>query len=550
MKLNYQSILVALSVATLVSCDTEEKEVIREVEKEVEVIKEVEVEKIVEKEIIRDINAPFNLTSSYSLSGNGVAEISAYDAKTKQVFSTNPENDAVEVIDISDVTAPVFVKSIDITSFGGGINSVAVGGGMLAVAVEGNDKQNDRGRVLVYDTDKLDTPKINVEAGFLPDMVTFTPDAKYVLVANEGEPNDLVTVDPLGTVGILEIASSTYTDLNFTSFNDQEAALEAEGFRVFGETRVPDSIDPDKDASRTPSKLDADVEPEYITVSYDSKTAYVALQENNGIAVVDIASKTITKILPLGTKDYSELFFDVSDELDDVIERKSWPVKGFFQPDAIDYFEINGTGYIISANEGDGREYLDDKGTDDEDDDVIHLIDEARVSKIDLDPTAFPNALELQKKENLGRLKIVTTSGDTDNDGDFDELFTFGGRSFTIWSTDGSIVYDSGDLFTDKTLDFGTYPDGRSDAKGTEPEAVTTLAFGDSMLAFVGLERSGNVFVFDITNPTSPIFLQNLQNTSPEGLVAVPASESPNGKDLLIVSNEFPDAAKLNIYSK
>ncbi len=498
---------------------------------------------------ITPVTIDFQLASEYFLSESGAAEISAFDSNTKQIFSTNPEIDGIEVFSIEDVKNPTFTQTMDISSFGGGVNSVAVKNGMVAIAVEGDDKQKDKGRVLVYDTSDLSTPVVNVEAGYLPDMVTFTPDAKYVLVANEGEPNDIITIDPIGSVGIIEITTGVYTDLNFTSFNDQEASLEAQGFRVFGETRVPDVNDPDKDASRTPSKLDADVEPEYITASTDSKTAYVALQENNGIAVIDIATKTITKIIPLGTKDYSQFSFDVSDETDDKIERKSWPVKGFYQPDAIDYFEIDGTGYIISANEGDGREYLDDKGTDDEDDDVVHLIDEARVSKIDLDPTAFSNASDLQDKEALGRLKIVTTSGDTDGDGDYDELFTFGGRSFTIWTTDGTVVYDSGDFFTEKTLELGTYPDGRSDAKGTEPESVTTIAIGEKTIAFVGLERSGNVFVFDISNPSSPIFLQNLENTSPEGLVAIPASESPNGKDLLIVSNEFPDAAALKIYS-
>ncbi len=481
--------------------------------------------------------------------GDGVPEISAYDVATKKIFSTNADANEVDVINISDLNAPVVENAISISPFGGGVNSVSVNNEMLAIAVEGEDKQKNKGRVVVFKTDNLSTPVINVEAGYLPDMVTFSPDGKYILVANEGEPNDTVTIDPIGSVGIIEIATGTYTDLNFSSFNNQEAALEAKGFRVFGETRIPDSGNPDKDAPRTPSKLDADVEPEYITVSSDSKTAYVALQENNGIAVVDITTKEITKIIPLGTKDYSEFLFDVSDETDDKIERKKWPVKGFYQPDAIDYFEIGGTGYLISANEGDGREYLDDKGTDDEDDDVVHLIDEARVSKVDLDETVFPNAKELQDKENLGRLKIVTTSGDTDGDGDYDELFTFGGRSFTIWSTSGDVVYDSGDFLTEKTIELGSYPDGRSDAKGTEPEAVTTAKIGDKTLAFVGLERSGNVFIFDISTPSSPEFLQNLDNTSPEGLLVINAKDSPNGKTLLVVSNEFPDDATLNIFS-
>lgn len=536
MKINKKAALTSLCITMLVACNNDD----------------ITENKINDKEVIETpvpITINYELASEYFLSNDGVSEISTFDPETKLVFSSNPEINGVEVFNISNIKQPQFLQIINTSPYGGGVNSVAVANGKVAIAIQGNNKQTDKGRVVIFNTNNLNTPIVNTTAGYLPDMVTFTPDGNYALVANEGEPNNLATIDPIGSVGIIEVNTGNYTDLNFSAFNNQETALEAQGFRVTGETRIPSATNPDEDASRSKSKLENDVEPEYITVTNDSKTAYVALQENNGIAVVDITSKTITKILPLGTKDFNNFNFDFSDKDDDQLLRKNWPVKGYYQPDAIEYFEIDGTGYIISANEGDGREYLDDKDSEDEEDDIIHLIDKARVSKITLDPNAFPNAEELQKKENLGRLKIITTSGDTDGDGDYDELFTFGARSFTIWNTDGNIVYDSGDFLTEKTIELGTYPDGRSDAKGTEPEAVTTTKIEDKTLAFVGLERSGNVFVFDISNPSSPIFLQNLENTSPEGLVAVSAADSPNGKDLLIVSNEHPNKAALKIYS-
>ena len=126
--------------------------------------------------------------------------------------------------------------------------------------------------------------------GALPDMVTFTPDGKYILSANEGEPSDDYSTDPMGTVSIISVKDNySVTTLDFSGFASQESALKAKGFRIFG-----------KDAS-----FAEDIEPEYLTVSADSRTAWVTLQENNGIAKIDIGSKKIIQIFPLGFKNYS-----------------------------------------------------------------------------------------------------------------------------------------------------------------------------------------------------------------------------------------------------
>ncbi|CAM1364497.1 choice-of-anchor I family protein [Tenacibaculum xiamenense] len=462
----------------------------------------------------------FATTAKVAL-GDGITEISAFDPNTKTIFSTNSEAKEVEVIDITDVNLPQIKTAIDITAFGGNVNSVACKNGYLAIAIEAPTK-TDNGKVVIFKTDNLTSPYAEIAAGALPDMVTFTPDGKYVLSANEGEPNDAYTIDPKGSITLIDVEAKTATQIVFDSFNAQEAALEAEGFRVFG---------PGAD-------LSTDVEPEYITVSSDSKTAFISLQENNGIAKLDIDSKVITDIYPLGTKDYSEILFDLSDKDDTPGNLNTWPVLSFYQPDAIDYFEVNGIGYIITANEGDARDY-------------DGYSEEERGDDLNLDPTAYPNAAELQEKKNLGRLKVTTANGDTDNDGDIDQIYGYGGRSFSIWNTTGNLIFDSGNEFTIKALyEFGNYPEGRSDDKGTEPEAVTTFAEGDNIYAVIGLERSGDVLIYNIRDVYNPVFVQRLRNTSPEGLLVVNAADSPNGKTLLIVSNEAPDDATLNIYSK
>lgn len=453
--------------------------------------------------------------------GDGVPEISAYDANTKTIFSTNAEAKEVEVVDITDINNPVVESAIDVTSFGGNVNSVAVNNGYLAIAVEAVTA-TDNGKVVIFETSNLTTPYAQIDAGALPDMVTFTPDGTYILSANEGEPNDDYTIDPKGSITLINVAAKTAQTIYFDSFNSQEAALEAEGFRVFG---------PGAD-------LSMDVEPEYITVSDDSKTAFIALQENNGLAKFDIATATITDIYPFGSKDYSDYYFDLSDKDGKIGNFQEWPVKSFYQPDAIDYFESNGAGYIITANEGDARDY-------------DGYSEEERGDDLTLDPTAYPDAAELQKEENLGRLKVTTANGDTDGDNDIDQIYGYGARSFSIWNTSGELMYDSGNELTLRTFNlFGSYPEGRSDDKGTEPEAVTTFTQDDHTYAVIGLERSGDVLVYNITDIYNPIFIQRLANTSPEGLLVVNAEDSPNGKTLLIVSNEFPDDATLNIYSK
>ena len=462
----------------------------------------------------------FSTTSKIAF-GDGVPEISAYDANTKTIFSTNADAKQVEVIDISNPEIPVIKSAIDVTLYGGNVNSIACKNGFLAIAIEAATATNN-GNVVIFETDNLTVPYANITAGALPDMVTFTPNGEYIIAANEGEPNDDYTVDPKGSLTLIDVLERTATQIYFDAFNNQESQLKAQGFRVFGPA----------------ANLSTDVEPEYITVSSNSKTAFIALQENNGIAKLDIASKTITDIYPLGTKDYSELAFDLSDKDNNVGRLKLWPVKSFYQPDAIDYFEINGVGYIITANEGDARDY---KG----------YSEEARVSDLILDPVAYPDAETLQLKENLGRLKVTTARGDIDNDGDIDEIHGYGARSFSIWNTNGKLIFDSGNEFTLMGLfDFGNYKENRSDDKGSEPEAVTTFVEGEDIYAVIGLERSGDVLIYNINDVFNPVFVQRLRNTSPEGLLIVKPEDSPNGKTMLIVSNEAPDNATLNIYSK
>lgn len=473
-------------------------------------------------------NINFEFRSTINVGGEGSAEISAFDPSTNRLFTVNVENNEITVYDINDLSAPALQTPISINAFGAP-NSVAIYDGKIAVAVEAPVKQNP-GQIIVFDT-TTGMMLNQYTVGALPDMVTFTNDGRYILSANEGEPNDDYTIDPEGTVSIIDTNDNNVTTLDFTAFNSQEAQLEDQGFRVFGPGAT----------------LAEDVEPEYIAVSDDSQTAWVALQENNGIARVNIATKSIEAIYPLGFKDYNNPnnSIDASDK-DLTNELKNWPVFGMYQPDAITYVSVNGGEYIISANEGDARDY-------------DGYSEEVRVEDLTLDPTVFPASEDYQNEVNLGRLKTTTTLGDTDNDGDVDVIFNYGARSFSIWSTNGALVYDSGndisELVLANTPDRFNWDwednetDKRSDDKGAEPEAVEVLSVNEKTILLVGLERNSQIMVFDISNPTSPIFIQFLQRSTdfaPEGLLAISADDSPTGKSLVVVSNE--DSGTISIY--
>ncbi|MEN2402796.1 choice-of-anchor I family protein [Flavobacterium sp. MC2016-06] len=463
--------------------------------------------------------ASFKEIGSITIGGAGAAEISAYDLKTKRLFTVNNSGvNQIDVIDITDPSKPAKIGQIDLTVYQGAANSVAVFDGKLAVALESTVNKQGNGKVVIFNTSDYSLIK-QVTVGALPDMIAYSPDGKLIMTANEGEPNTDYSQDPNGTISIIETSTYTVTTLDFSSFSSQAATLKKDGFRI----------------STFAKSFAQDIEPEYITISDDSKMAWVTLQENNGVAKVDLTAKTITAIYPLGLKDYNsaENAIDVSDK-DGKIAFNPFKVKGMYMPDAISHFTANNVPYFVTANEGDSREYT-------------AYSDIKRMKDMKLDVTVFPDAATLKLDTNLGRLNLVVDMGDTDGDGDLDEMVSFGARSFSIWNGNtGKIVYDSKNDVDKKTNELGTYDDNRSDDKGSEPEAVTVAKIGSQTILFVGLERSDAFMTYDVTNPASPQYLQTVKTgDAPEGLLYIPASKSHTKRGLLIVSSEGDGTIKI-----
>jgi hypothetical protein len=461
------------------------------------------------------------------------AEIVDYDPEGKQVYVVNAHKNVIDVLDVSDIHRPVKKAVFDFSRYGKGANSVAYRDGMIAVAVEADPKQAP-GRVVVVD--RRGRTLAAYQVGALPDMVTFSPDGRYILAACEGEPNKDYSVDPEGSVSVIDISGGLDKAVNhsvkFTDFNPVKEHLQAQGVRI----------------SHPGSTVAQDLEPEYIAVSPDSRLAFVTLQENNSVAVVDLKKAKVTKILALGLKDWSGLAMDASDK-DKAVNLKHWPVYSAYMPDGLSAFAVDGRNYFVTANEGDSREYGD-------------YADEKRLAKAKLDPKAFPNAAALQDEKALGRLKTIPDLSDTDHDGDYDRIVGFGGRSFSIWDGNGNLVFDSGDMFErilaryhadwfNTTNDENKF-DNRSDDKGCEPETTAIGVIDGRRYVFVGLERMGGIMVFDITDPKAPAFVTyrldrdfsgdpekgTAGDLGPEGIHFVSAADSPAGTPLLIVGNE------------
>ena len=135
---------------------------------------------------------------------------------------------------------------------------------------------------------------------------------------------------------------------------------------------------------------------------------------------------------------------------------------------------------------------------------------------------------------------ITTTLGDTDSDGDFDALYSLGARSFSIWNAlTGDQVYDSKNELDKKAFEIQVYDDGRSDDKGTEPEGIAIGRVGSKQIAIIGLERADAFAIYDITNPTAPVFIKMFKTgDAPEGVLFIPASKSPIQQSLIVVSSE------------
>lgn len=456
--------------------------------------------------------------SSFSWEQEGMTEISVLDEKKKKIFSTNPKKNVIDIFSFNK-NEIIWIDQILLKEYGSKPNSIAINNdSILAVAMEAQ-KPQENGEIILFDNMNKYMEKYRV--GPMPDMIVFNKSGNELVVANEGEPSKDLSIDPLGSISIINLKKKIVDTYSLELFNESKLIRKI--------MKVP---------------LSRDLEPEYITITDDERYILVSLQENNAIAVFDYKLKKFISIFPLGHKSYKSLNHKIdANDKDFTPNMRNWPLSGLYQPDAIIFIPFrktisdlfNRNYYFASANEGDSKNYFGNN-------------EEVRVSEIDLDHKEFENYPKIHEK--LSRLKISKIKADKNNDGKLDVLYTFGGRSFSIWKFSPglkffgltilkskiSLYYDSGDEFekilADKFIEnFNTsydsdnkslVIDGRSDDKGPEPESLSILKLGNKVYLIVALERSNGFFFYDITDLENikykKFFPITKKHFSPEGI--------------------------------
>ena len=478
----------------------------------------------------------------------GVMEIVDYNTVTGWAYAVNGQTGNVTAIAVKDMADSESVdlldgNDIDVKSIVeancegftyGDMTSVAVSadGTKLAAAVQA-EGYADNGSVAVFtcNADGTLTFEQAYETGVQPDMVTFTPDDSRILTANEGEPREGYAdgaVDPAGSVTVITVADGTAVNVDFTAYDSNE---ERQKLVDAGIIMKKDTV---------PSE---DLEPEYIAAGND--TAYVTLQEANAIAVIDLGSLKVTGIYSAGYEDYSTTAVDI-DKKDEAYNPAVYEsLRGIRMPDGVALYSVDGVDYIVTANEGDSREWGDYLNEDERD------FGDGQTS-----PTGKITA------ENSGLTGKVVFFDSSDYDGLGSGLdYVFGGRSFTVFRADESgltEIYDSGSDFEAKTAEYipenfncsndDKSLDDRSGKKGPESESITVGTVGERTYAFIGLERVGGVMVYDITDPAETVYVNYINSRdfsediagddSPEGLCFIPAADSADGNAYLLAACE------------
>ncbi len=482
----------------------------------------------------------------------GVMEIVGYNSTTGWAYAVNGKEGKLTKIALKDIKASADVDTlagdnIDIKSIIESKVSGFVYGDMTSIAVSPDDKllavaiqaegyaDNGRAAVFTCNADGTLTFVKATETGVQPDMITFSADGALILTANEGEPREGYiegTTDPKGSVSAIKTSNYTVTTATFDSFDSKREELVAQNIII-----------------KKGSNPSVDFEPEYIAVASDK--AYVTLQEANAVAVFDLKTLAFTGVYSVGFEDYSKVAVDINKKDEAYAAATYDSLLGIRMPDSISAYTVDGVDYIVTANEGDSREWGEEETPS-------YYLNELEVNfgKGGSSPTG---SITADNSSITG--KVVFYDIETADGLEADKDYLFGGRSFTIFkatATGLEQVYTSGNEFEAKTAvlvpehfncsNDDISIDDRSGKKGPEAESVTLGKIGSDTYAFVGLERVGGVMVYNVTDPANAEYVNYINSRdfsddiagddSPEGLCFIPAAKSPNGKNMLLAACE------------
>lgn len=266
-----------------------------------------------------------------------VAEISTVTPDGNTVIYTDAAAKRIGFVDIRYPLKPAGLGTLSLAELGHADDqptSVAAQGEFVLVVVDttGGDFANPSGRVdIVRVADR--TRVRSIDLGGQPDSITISPDGSFAAIAMENQRDEEFTPQggeegdlPQPPTGFLQLLTLTGAPAAWTA---RKVDLDVEQARAAG-------LD-------TPE----DLEPEYVSINARGQVA-LTLQENNGIAIIDGKTGTVSNIFTAGTQAVDGI---------DTAEDASIDQRGSIEatprePDAIGWI---GDGHVATANEGDWK---------------------------------------------------------------------------------------------------------------------------------------------------------------------------------------------------
>lgn len=525
-----------------------------------------------------------SLVARASLGAQGSADSVQYHKETKTIYATNSSNNSIALITAGSITSteltnPTSSINMGVTSINlpatagtvalGSVTSIAISNNLLAVAVPAATS-TDNGFILFYNGLDNSAPAFldSVEVGAMPKSIAFSPDGGKLVVANEGAPNGDYSIDPEGSLSVIDILANdepeeTAEMVTLASLNGTEADLAAQGMHF------PNPNGMTINGNVITTTVAQDLEPEFVSAT--NKKAYITLQENNGLAILDLEDLSV-EVMGLGSKSWSGLNFDGQANAA-VSFDKYEGLNGVYMPDAVANYEWKGATFLVTANEGQAREYYFDvadeaacTAANGQAYDAVKgcLAYSDKVSLGELTAEAGSALETLQMDGRLNDLSVTSVLGDADGNDEYESAYSYGARSFTIWDQNGLVVFDSGEELERITASVHgaqfnnaeavNEGDASSASKGPEPDAITVGTIGDRTYAFIGSETMGGIFVYDVTNPFDAFFADYVINRdltegstvndvigdlAPESIIFVNAEDSATDEALIVVGNQI-----------
>jgi len=360
----------------------------------------------------------------------------AIDQENENIYVTNTASGTIDIISYSSITdddssdnSLTIIRSIDINLQGSPyfkldyITSITYTnkGYIVATLIPYNYAKLPGWLVFIDPDTQYIENFIPLKYCYSPKHIVPTSDGTKLIIACEGLA-DANVADPAGSISVVDIKSNDPTkweihNIGFTTFDDCDDSYDEELVMK----HLPDGIY----LPKPEEVFSINAEPEYVTIDGDDRFAYISLQENNGIAILDVEKLEISEIFSFGAHDFGYTGLDPSDKDNGINIMTYQNVYGLRQPDGIIFYQgKNGKIYILTANEGNAKYF-----------------DTVRVNTVELDSNAFPNGDILKKDDNLGRLQILNAGEEygLNEDDEFEKLYAFGSRDWAAWEIEGGL---------------------------------------------------------------------------------------------------------------